>query len=437
MRTTITIVLGLDESTDSPPGSARLPDGTAREFHGWLGLAAALDSLARTSAGAEPAAGDSPASHTKEETRMLAETMSTTWRRLLLGLVLAVGLFAIAPVAHGAGKPSCTSAAGQALIDQGRYDRAVREFTCLINADSTDVEGYRGRIEAQVLLGRYANAISDYTRVTAVVKPVHPNAWQTILDGYAARLASDPDDIKALTGASFARWWFFEYPPALQLLNQILKLEPDNAYATLFRGSSRQLHHSNLNNAIDDLNRAIELAATSPDVRQIVADAFTYGGAPDFDRAFSEASLALAWGLDNPRIHAILAQTLNAAGDVLGAAEHIDRHLDLVTTELVPTAPIAPGNTFTLPLVPGRTYAIPVAVTAGQTVSIDTSSPDPDLWDTIMVLDDPYGSPVVGADDTNGYYAALNWVAPATGTYTLRVTSFEAVTTGELVVTRH
>ena len=367
---------------------------------------------------------------------MLRERITVSTRRLLLGLALVVGLLSAAPVTHAASKPACTPAAGQAFIEQGRYDRAISEFTCLIDADPTGVEGYRGRIEAQVLLGRYANAIRDYTRVTAFVKPAHPDAWQTILDGYAARLAVNPDDLKALTGASFGRWWFFEYPPALQLLNEILKLQPDNAYATLFRGSSRQLHHSNVTNGIADLDRAIELAPTSADVRQIVADAFTYGGAKDFDRAYAEASLALAWGLDNPRVHAILAQTLNAFGDVQGAADHIDRHLDLVTTELVSTAPIVPGDTFTLPLVPGRTFAIPVAATAGQTISIATSSPDPDLWDTIMALYGPNGSPLVGADDTNGYYAALDWVAPATGTYVLRVTSFEAVTTGQLVVTR-
>jgi hypothetical protein len=46
-RTSITIDLELDEATDSPSGRACLPDGTAREFHGWLGLAAAIDSLAR------------------------------------------------------------------------------------------------------------------------------------------------------------------------------------------------------------------------------------------------------------------------------------------------------------------------------------------------------------------------------------------------------
>lgn len=45
-RTGITIVLELDESADTPVGSARLPDGTCRPFHGWLGLAEAIDSLA-------------------------------------------------------------------------------------------------------------------------------------------------------------------------------------------------------------------------------------------------------------------------------------------------------------------------------------------------------------------------------------------------------
>jgi hypothetical protein len=53
-RTRITIVLELDETTDGPAGCARLADGTVHEFHGWLALAAVIDSLARTPAGATP-----------------------------------------------------------------------------------------------------------------------------------------------------------------------------------------------------------------------------------------------------------------------------------------------------------------------------------------------------------------------------------------------
>ncbi len=36
---------------------------------------------------------------------------------------------------------------------------------------ATQVEGYRGRIEAELLLGRYSDAVGDYARVTAFVLP--------------------------------------------------------------------------------------------------------------------------------------------------------------------------------------------------------------------------------------------------------------------------
>jgi hypothetical protein len=42
--------------------------------------------------------------------------------------------------------------AGQAFIDEGRHERAIREFACVIAAQPTEVEGYRGRIEAELLL---------------------------------------------------------------------------------------------------------------------------------------------------------------------------------------------------------------------------------------------------------------------------------------------
>ena len=56
-RTTVTIVFELDQASDCPSGSARLPDGTSRDFHGWLGLTEALNALARAD-GTEPVASD-------------------------------------------------------------------------------------------------------------------------------------------------------------------------------------------------------------------------------------------------------------------------------------------------------------------------------------------------------------------------------------------
>jgi hypothetical protein len=73
-------------------------------------------------------------------------------------------------------------------------------------------------------------------------------------------------------------------------------------------------------------------------------------------------------------------------------------------------------------------------VTLGETVSILTSSRD--FSDTILVLLAPDGTPVLGSDDYRQYFAGFQWMAAATGTYRIWVTSFESVNTGDLVVSR-
>jgi tetratricopeptide (TPR) repeat protein len=327
----------------------------------------------------------------------------------------------------------CTATQGQAYIDGGRYGLAIKEFTCVIDAQPTEVEGYRGRIEAELLVGRFSDAVRDYARVTAFVEPVHPRAEKLISDGYAKRLAADPLNRPALTGASFARWWFFDYAGAIPLVNQLLDENENDLYANLFRGSNRVLGGIEQGKGVEDLDRAIKLDKNSADVRYLVADAYTYG-LPDPERALAEATRALNRGLDTPRIHAILAAAYNALGDTAAGATHIERHIELVTTELVHTAPLAVGDSISLDLVPGRTYEIPIAATAGERIAISTSSNN--LWDSIAVLYGPDGAPIVGSDDDNEYFAALDLVAEATGTYLAQVTSFEAVSTGKLVVTR-
>lgn len=274
----------------------------------------------------------------------------------------------------------------------------------------------------------------DYTRVTAFVEPVHPEAMQTIIAGYQARLDASPGAMPALTGLSFAYWWDFAYPAAMHVADELLAIRPNDVYGNLFRGSSRVLQGTRRAEGAADLERAIELAPTSPDVRFIIADAYTYGSLPDAQRAFAEASFALEGGLDTPRIHAILAASYLAFGDAAAGAAQIAIHLDQVTTELVATAPLAAASSVTLGVVPGRTYEIPVPAAAGQTVSVLTSSKD--FWDTILVLLAPDGTPILGSDDFKGYYAGFDWVAPAAGTYRLRVSSFESVSTGELLVAR-
>jgi tetratricopeptide (TPR) repeat protein len=341
---------------------------------------------------------------------------------------IAPGTLDAAPAPKG-----CTAAQGQVLIDQGRYDQAVREFTCVVAAQPTELEGYRGLAEAELLLGRYSDALRDLARVIAYVVPVHPDAADIIHAGYKARLDADPQNIPALTGAIFARWWSYQYPATIQLANQLLGVRPNDLFGHLFRGSSRLLHGSQVTAGVADIEYALALAPGSADVRFVVADAYTYG-LFDPDRAFAEASAALGGGLDTPRVHAILATVYLAYGDQLSAAAQFARHFELVTTELLPAGPLASGGALTVALVPGRTREMSVAAVAGETVSIRTTSAD--MWDTIAVMLAPDGTPVVGGDDFVKYFAGFDWVATATATYRLRVTSFESINTGAVTVTR-
>jgi tetratricopeptide (TPR) repeat protein len=323
---------------------------------------------------------------------------------------------------------------GQAAIDEGQYDRALLEFSALIEAQPTEFDGYRGRAEASLLLGRYADAYCDYyAGITAFVLPRHPHAATAIDAHYAARLAADPQSIPALTGASFAHWVFVDYAGTIHLLDDLLAVRPDDVFGTLFRGSARVLAGVDMELGIADLERAIELAPDSPDVHYVVADAFAYG-APDPDRAYAEASIALEGGLDTPRVQAILAFGQLAVGNDAAAANHIERHIALVTRELLTTPPLEPGTSLELRLVPGRVYDVPLPAVAGSTISAATSSPD--FVDTIAVLYAPDGTALTGSDDTNASFAAIAWPAAVTGTFRLRTSSFEAVDTGVLTVTR-
>ena len=350
------------------------------------------------------------------------------WTNLVGALLLGIANSAAAA-------EQATVAEGQRLIDAGRYDKAVRVFTSVIDADPTGIEGYRGRIEALVLLGRYADAVGDYTRVTARVLPVHPDAASVIFAGYAQRLAASPTNIPALIGAAFAHWWYFDYRRAIDLIDTYVALRPNDLFGRLFSGSSRLLSGTEFDRGAADLETAIALAPTNPHVRFIVADAYTYG-APDPQRAFDEASLAQQLGLNTPRILAILAASHNAFGDVELAAFYIDQHIERVTTETLTTAPLAEGRWMDLEFVPGRTYEIPLPAKAGDPISLSTHSNE--IWDSILVLLAPDGTPIVGSDDFWKYFAGLDeWTPDQTGTYRLLVTTFESVSTGEMKVTRH
>jgi hypothetical protein len=134
-------------------------------------------------------------------------------------------------------------------------------------------------------------------------------------------------------------------------------------------------------------------------------------------------------------VAAILASSAFATGHPLQGAAYLQHHLDLVTTETVTAGPLGKGGSVPCDLVAGRTYEIAIDAVAGQPLSLRSDSPSGAIYDSIMVLIDPSGTPVVGNDDFIDYFAGFDFTPSTTGRYTVRVTSFEGVSTGDLVVT--
>lgn len=373
------------------------------------------------------------------------ESVASADRRARPGAARA--LFVLATLAGAALTTACTPAStcgeadtlenGQQKIDEGRYEEAIDVYSCVLEADPASVDAYRGRAEAELMLGLYSDAYRDmYANVIAAVQPADiVSLGDQIIASYDARLAEDPGDLAALRGCSFARWSYFQYDGALPLLDELLAREPNDVFARLFRGSNRLFSGADVDGGRSDMDEAIALDPENAHVRYVVSDAYTYAY-PDAERAYSEADLALQWGLDTPRVRAILGAALDQTGDRLRAAYQVEQHIELVTTSRVGLSALAAGSSVRVDLVPGKTFRIPIEATAGETIKISTGSSSPNVWDSILVLFSPNGAPVVSNDDDDGFFAGLDWVAPASGTYTLRVTGFEAIFTGPLDVTR-
>lgn len=84
--------------------------------------------------------------------------------KIKTNIIVLTLMFALGGAAAGSAKAAeaepgvrkaeqCTAEQGQLYINEGSYNAAISEFTCVIEAQPTGVEGYRGRIEAELLLG--------------------------------------------------------------------------------------------------------------------------------------------------------------------------------------------------------------------------------------------------------------------------------------------
>ena len=227
----------------------------------------------------------------------------------LLGAVLAACLLVPAAVAHGAGNPTARPEQGQAFIDEGRYEKAVQEFTCVIAAAADRGRGLprprRGGAPPRPLLGRHGRLRPGHgprparapgrrchdprrLRGPARGRPERdPGA-----DGRELRPLVDFDYAQAIQRAQPSS----RRPPGRPVRQPLPRLEPpaEGRDEGARRGRPRPRDRARPHEPRCPLGRRRRLRVRPADP----------------ERAFAEASLALDGGLDTPRVHAILGAAL-------------------------------------------------------------------------------------------------------------------------------
>jgi hypothetical protein len=353
-------------------------------------------------------------------------------RLLLVSLLLTLGLVASLSAQSDDLGDCAVSPLPAASLLTGAAEVTPEATPCLTDSGTLDVTAYKGRIEAALMAGRYASALGEVTQMQRVVIPAIPDAFDQLLAAYEAQLAASPDDLIALIGYSFAQWWVSDYAGATATYDRLLGVLPDNAYATLFRGSSR-LFDGDTDGGELDIARVLELAPNSPDAHFIAADALLYA-LGDVTRAGEQAALARDLGLVTPRVNAILATAAMADGDEALATQYFAEHIAGATTGYVDTEPLAAGGSLTLDFTPGVAFRVPLEVAAGETLTVLADSPDG--VDTLAVLLGPEGALVTSNDDYTDLNAGIVRTLDAAGVYTLVLGTFEGAGTGSVTLQR-
>jgi tetratricopeptide (TPR) repeat protein len=225
------------------------------------------------------------------------------------------------------GQSACVSgidylAQGQASYTNSDYATAVDAFTCAIQADQTNYAAHRGRFEAALLLGRYNLAISDAN----ALKDYAPEQFEAALADYDARLNANSSDVHTYMHRALLYWTTTQDALVLQDCARILELDPQNAFAYLFRGSSNQYLGDRLTPAAD-FTQALLLDPNNADIYALIGSTYVQTG--DTMDAFMNLDRAIEIDPTNARSYYFRGLIYADELDYLGAINEFTQAIEI------------------------------------------------------------------------------------------------------------
>jgi tetratricopeptide (TPR) repeat protein len=196
----------------------------------------------------------------------------TQWYPLIVALMI-VGYTAVVN-GQGICAPGADFVAhGQASYDSGDYAAAVDAFTCGIQADHANYHAYLGRFQAALLAGRYNMAVNDAN----AVKDYAPDLFDETLADYTLTLSADGSDVHTFMLRALLYWTLAQDQQVLDDCESIIQLDPQNAFAYLFRGSSNQYLGDRLTPPAD-FTQAVLLDPDNADLYALIGSTYVQTG---------------------------------------------------------------------------------------------------------------------------------------------------------------
>jgi tetratricopeptide (TPR) repeat protein len=149
------------------------------------------------------------------------------------------------------------------------YAGALASYTCILLSDPSNPTALLGRIEASLLARNYSIAAADAGRL----KDYAPEIMRQALGQYEQTITRSPADIGLRMAHLLLNWALANDEAVLMEAEQLLQLDPANAFAYLMRGSSNQYLGDRLTPPAD-FQQAINLDSSNGAIFSIIGSTY-------------------------------------------------------------------------------------------------------------------------------------------------------------------
>jgi tetratricopeptide (TPR) repeat protein len=234
------------------------------------------------------------------------------------------GCAALAPARAQAACPADAAAQAVARYAAADYAGAVALFTCAIDAASPaapDFDAVTGRMQAALFAGRFNQAVADAN----LIKDTDRARFDALFATYDTNAQFSPTR-ESLMLRALLLWVDARDDEAIADYDAILALDPGNAFAYLFRGSSLQYLGDRLQPP-DDFADAIAAAPGNADVYALIGSTYTQTG--DYSAALSYLAQAIALDPGHSRSYYFRGLTYLETREFKLAEEDFTRAIEL------------------------------------------------------------------------------------------------------------